>query len=45
MFISPDGEEEHPLQLKTELASKILDRVERMLKSSSVVRGPKSEAR
>ena len=45
VFISADGEEEHPLQLKTELASKILDRVERMLKSSSVVRGPKSEAR
>ena len=33
VFISPDGEVEHPLQLKTELAAKILDRVEAMLLS------------
>src|SRR5215831_2466223 len=31
VFISADGEEELPVQLKTELASKILDRVEAML--------------
>ncbi|HYT74312.1 MAG TPA: bifunctional phosphopantothenoylcysteine decarboxylase/phosphopantothenate--cysteine ligase CoaBC [Vicinamibacterales bacterium] len=31
VFISPDGEVEQPLQLKTELASKILDEVERRL--------------
>jgi phosphopantothenoylcysteine decarboxylase/phosphopantothenate--cysteine ligase len=31
VFISADGEVEHPLQLKTELASKILDRVEHLL--------------
>ena len=31
IFISADGEVEHPLQLKTELASKILDRIEAML--------------
>src|SRR5687767_14369888 len=33
VFISADGEVEHPLQLKTELASKILDRVEQLLTS------------
>ena len=33
VFISTDGEVEQPLQLKTELASKILDRVEAMLVS------------
>ncbi len=33
VFISADGEVEQPLQLKTELASKILDRVESMLAS------------
>jgi phosphopantothenoylcysteine decarboxylase/phosphopantothenate--cysteine ligase len=37
VFISADGEIDHPLQLKTELASKILDRVEEML-ASRVVR-------
>jgi phosphopantothenoylcysteine decarboxylase / phosphopantothenate---cysteine ligase len=31
VFISADGEIEQPLQLKTELASKILDRIEDML--------------
>jgi phosphopantothenoylcysteine decarboxylase / phosphopantothenate---cysteine ligase len=31
VFISADGEVEHPLQLKTELASKILDRIEQLL--------------
>jgi phosphopantothenoylcysteine decarboxylase/phosphopantothenate--cysteine ligase len=36
VFISPDGEVEHPLQLKTELAGKILDRVEAMLVSRPV---------
>jgi len=44
VFISADGEEEQPLQPKTELASKILDRVESLLQSS-VDRGPKSEVR
>jgi phosphopantothenoylcysteine decarboxylase/phosphopantothenate--cysteine ligase len=33
VFISADGEMEQPLQLKTELASKILDRIEQMLKA------------
>jgi phosphopantothenoylcysteine decarboxylase/phosphopantothenate--cysteine ligase len=33
VFISADGEVEQPLQLKTELASKILDRIESMLAS------------
>ena len=33
IFISPDAEEEHPVQPKTELAGKILDRVEMMLKA------------
>jgi len=37
VFIAADGEVEHPLQLKTELAAKILDRVEQML-ASRVVR-------
>jgi len=36
VFISSDGEEEQPLQLKTDLASKILDRVELMLKTTPV---------
>jgi phosphopantothenoylcysteine decarboxylase/phosphopantothenate--cysteine ligase len=36
VFISADGEVEQPLQLKTELASKILDRVEQMLASRPV---------
>ena len=31
VFISADGEIEQPLQLKTELASKILDRIEAMI--------------
>ena len=31
VFIAADGEVEQPLQLKTELASKILDRIEQML--------------
>jgi phosphopantothenoylcysteine decarboxylase / phosphopantothenate---cysteine ligase len=35
VFISPDREEEQPLQLKTELASKILDRLESMLDARS----------
>jgi len=35
-LISADGEVEMPLQLKTELASKILDRVEQMLVPGSV---------
>jgi phosphopantothenoylcysteine decarboxylase/phosphopantothenate--cysteine ligase len=35
-LISPDGEVELPLQLKTELASKILDRVEQLLTSRPV---------
>ena len=35
-LISSDGEVEMPLQLKTELASKILDRIEQMLVSGSV---------
>ena len=34
VFVSPDGEVEQPLQLKSELASKILDRVEEMLKKT-----------
>jgi phosphopantothenoylcysteine decarboxylase / phosphopantothenate---cysteine ligase len=36
VLISADGEVELPLQLKTELASKILDRVEAMLASRNV---------
>jgi phosphopantothenoylcysteine decarboxylase/phosphopantothenate--cysteine ligase len=36
VFISADGEVEQPLQLKTELASTILDRVEQMLASRPV---------
>ncbi len=36
IFISADGEVEHPLQLKTELASRILDRVEVMLAARPV---------
>ncbi len=43
VFISSDREDEQPLQLKTELASKILDRVESMLETWSVAPGPKSE--
>ena len=35
-LVSADGEVEMPLQLKTELASKILDRVEQMLSSVAV---------
>ena len=35
-FISADGEVEQPLQLKTELAAKILDRVEHLLASQAV---------
>ena len=31
VLISADGEVEEPLQLKTELAARILDRVEQML--------------
>ena len=42
-LISADDEVELPLQLKTELASKILDRVEQMLTSD--VRRPTSEVR
>ena len=42
VFISADGEVEQPLQLKTELASKILDRVEQMLASD--VRRPTPNA-
>jgi phosphopantothenoylcysteine decarboxylase/phosphopantothenate--cysteine ligase len=42
-LISADGEVEMPLQLKTELASKILDRVEQMLTSD--VRRPTSDVR
>jgi len=38
VFVSPDGEVEQPLQLKTELASKILDRLEEMLKTTTDVR-------
>jgi len=41
-LIAADGEVEMPLQLKTELAAKILDRVERMLAD---VRRPTSDAR
>ena len=33
VFISADGEVEQPMQLKTELASKILDRIEQLLAS------------
>jgi phosphopantothenoylcysteine decarboxylase/phosphopantothenate--cysteine ligase len=40
VFISADGEVEHPLQLKTELASKILDRVEAMLAPKTLRPGP-----
>ncbi|MEO6235990.1 MAG: bifunctional phosphopantothenoylcysteine decarboxylase/phosphopantothenate--cysteine ligase CoaBC [Vicinamibacterales bacterium] len=36
IFISADGEVEHPLQLKTELASRLLDRVEAMLAARPV---------
>jgi phosphopantothenoylcysteine decarboxylase / phosphopantothenate---cysteine ligase len=36
VFITADGEVEQPLQLKTELASKILDRVESLLASRPV---------
>ena len=36
VFISADGEVEQPLQLKTELASKILDRIESMLSARPV---------
>ena len=36
IFIAADGEVEHPLQLKTELASRILDRVEVMLAARPV---------
>jgi phosphopantothenoylcysteine decarboxylase/phosphopantothenate--cysteine ligase len=35
VFIEAAGEEEQPLQLKTELAGKILDRVEAMLSRST----------
>ena len=38
VFISADGEVEQPLQLKTELASKILDRVEQLLDRIPAVR-------
>jgi phosphopantothenoylcysteine decarboxylase / phosphopantothenate---cysteine ligase len=38
VLVAPDGETEMPLQLKTELASKILDRVEKMLASVVDVR-------
>ena len=38
-LISSDGEEELPLQRKTELASKILDRVERMVTSRTLQPG------
>jgi phosphopantothenoylcysteine decarboxylase/phosphopantothenate--cysteine ligase len=48
-LIGADGEVEMPLQLKTELAAKILDRVERMLvdarRPTPEVRQPTSEAR
>jgi phosphopantothenoylcysteine decarboxylase/phosphopantothenate--cysteine ligase len=43
-FIAADGEVEQPLQLKTELASKILDRVEQML-SAADARRPTSDVR
>ena len=36
VFIAADGEVEQPLQLKTELASKILDRIESMLAARPV---------
>jgi phosphopantothenoylcysteine decarboxylase/phosphopantothenate--cysteine ligase len=46
VLISADGEVEEPLQLKTELASKILDRVEKMLKMlTAEERGARSEER
>jgi phosphopantothenoylcysteine decarboxylase/phosphopantothenate--cysteine ligase len=46
VLISADGEVEEPLQLKTELASKILDRVEKMLKMlTGEERGARSEER
>jgi len=44
VLISADGEVDEPLQPKTLLAGKILDRVEDMLRSS-VDRGPKTEVR
>ena len=43
VFIAADGESEQPLQLKSELASKILDRVEGLLKArteTTQTRGP-----
>ncbi len=36
VFITADGEVEQPLQLKTELAAKILDRVEQLLAAVAV---------
>ena len=36
VFISADGEVEQPMQLKTELASKILDRIEQLLASRAL---------
>ena len=45
VLISADGEVDEPLQPKAELAAKILDRVEHMLRARTVDRGPKSEVR
>jgi phosphopantothenoylcysteine decarboxylase/phosphopantothenate--cysteine ligase len=38
VFITADGEVEQPVQLKTELAAKILDRIEQLLQRLPVVR-------
>lgn len=42
VFISADGEVEQPLQLKSELASKILDRVEDLLRARAGATAPRS---
>jgi phosphopantothenoylcysteine decarboxylase/phosphopantothenate--cysteine ligase len=44
VFISADGEVEQPLQPKTELAKRILDRVEQLLAGAGV-RSPMTEGR
>jgi phosphopantothenoylcysteine decarboxylase / phosphopantothenate---cysteine ligase len=45
VLISADGEVEEPLQLKTELAGKILDRVEALLNATPEARGASRAAR
>ena len=44
-FISADGEVDHPLQQKTELAGKILDRVEQLIAAASDARYPITDNR